>query len=162
MDALSQKILALLKKNARISEEEIAERLNISRDDAVAAIMDMEENGTIIGYTAITEPNLESHEVHAIIEVQVQPERDAGFDKIANRLAKFDEVVALHLVSGRYDLCLEVVGDSLQEVAYFVSSKLSLQPGVKSTSTLFLLKKYKEAGILLEKEEKDERLQITP
>lgn len=162
MNDLAANVLGILKKNARLSEQEIADRLNVSRSDVVSAIMDLEGSGAILGYTAITAPTPNSREVHAMIEVQVQPERDEGFDRIANRLAKFSEVVSVHLMSGHYDLWLEVVGDSLQDVAYFVASKLSPQPGVKSTSTLFLLKKYKESGILLEKDEQYERLQVSP
>lgn len=157
-----KKILDLLRQNARISEQEIALRLNMTQQEVTETIKRLEDEQVILGYTTLVAPSKDSREVHAIIEVQVQPERDEGFDKVANNLAKFDEVVAVHLVSGRYDLRLEVIGKSLQEVAYFVASRLSTQPGVKSTATLFLLKKYKDSGILLDKEEQYERLQIVP
>ena len=91
-----------------------------------------------------------------------QPERNLGFDRVAERLARFLEVVSVYWVSGQYDLRLEVVGKSLQDVASFVSGTLSLQEGVKSTATYFLLKKYKEAGVNFTKETKHERLQIVP
>lgn len=157
---LKERILALLKRNARISAQEIAARLNLTVAKANGIIAQLESDGVIRGYTALVNTDLES-ETRAIIEVQIQPERDAGFDNIAQRICKFDEVVSAFLVSGRYDLHLEVVGKSLQDVARFVSSKLSTQPGVKSCATLFLLKKYKESGIELHKEEGYERLKIT-
>ena len=100
--------------------------------------------------------------VTAIIEVRVRPEREGGFDRIARRLSKFPQVTALYLMSGRYDLMLEVRGTDLNEVASFVSSKLSTIDGVLSTATHFLLKKYKEAGTMLLEEERDERLKIVP
>ena len=100
--------------------------------------------------------------VKAIIEVKVRPEREGGFDKIARRLSKFPQVSSLYLMSGGFDLMLEIKGSTLQEVAEFVSSKLAAMDGVLSTSTHFLLKKYKEAGKLMEEEEYSERLKIVP
>ncbi len=155
-------ILSLLRQNARLSVEELADRLQSQPGVIAGLIEELEGDGIILGYTAILSPAAEQEQVRAIIEVQVQPERDAGFDNIARTLGKFPEVVAVHLVSGSYDLRLEVVGNSLQDVASFVAGRLACQDGVKSTATLFLLKKYKEAGIEFEKEEEYERLNITP
>ena len=155
-----ERILALLKRDARISVEELAARLAVAPSKIEKAIEELESDGTIVGYAAIVGDDQEKS-TRAIIEVQIQPERDAGFDNIAERICKFDEVVSAYLVSGRYDLHLEVVGNSLQEVAHFVASKLSTQPGVTSCATLFLLKKYKESGIEFSKEEDYERLKIT-
>ena len=157
-----QELLALLKHNARMSSTEIAERLATTPAKVNAAIARLESEGKLLGYTAVTADGAQPDEVRAIIEVQVQPERENGFNNVAQQLARFDEVVSAYLVSGRYDLHLEVVGHSLQEVAHFVASKLSTQNGVKSCATLFLLKKYKEAGIELDKEEKYERLKVVP
>jgi len=162
MNKLKKDILALLQTNARLTEQEIADRLQSQPETVAALIKEMEHDGLILGYTVVVSPDVEKDQVRAIIEVQVQPERDAGFDNFARALAKFPEVSAVHLVSGRYDLHLEVVGNSLQDVAAFVASQLACQDGVKSTATLFLLKKYKEAGIEFEKEEKYERLNFTP
>lgn len=159
---LKKDIVALLRKNARISVVEMADRLCCSAEHIATMIKELEDDRVILGYSAIIADQADAQEVRAIIEVQVQPERDTGFDLIARRLGKFPEVVAVHLVSGRYDLRLEVVGQSLQDVAAFVAGKLSSQDGVKSTATLFLLKKYKEAGIEFDKEEKYERLKIVP
>ncbi len=162
MQKLQKDILTLLRRNARVSNQEIADRLNSKVEKVAASIKNMEHQGLILGYAAIVAEEAETDKVRAIIEVQVQPERDAGFDNIARTLGKFPEVVAVHLVSGSYDLRLEVVGNSLQDVASFVAGRLACQDGVKSTATLFLLKKYKEAGIEFEKEEEYERLNITP
>ncbi len=156
---LCDSTLALLKRDARIPVQEIADRLAVPAQEVTKAIAELESQGRILGYTALT--GEEESQTRAIIEVQIQPERDSGFDAIAQRICKFDEVVSAYLVSGRYDLHLEVVGNSLQDVAHFVASKLSTQPGVKSCATLFLLKKYKEAGIELQKEEDYERLQVS-
>ena len=100
--------------------------------------------------------------MRALIEVKVTPQRDGGFDKIAKRLAKFAEVTDLYLVSGNYDLRVEVKGKTLQEVANFVAAKLSTIDGVLSTSTLFLLKKYKESGRIIDNDEEYNRLKICP
>ncbi|NMA43706.1 MAG: Lrp/AsnC family transcriptional regulator [Oligosphaeraceae bacterium] len=162
MQKLQKDILNLLRRNARISNQEIADRLDSKVEKIDATIKKMEEQGLILGYTAIVAEEAEQDVVRAIIEVQIQPERDSGFDNLARKLAKFPEVVAAHLVSGRYDLRLEVLGKSLQEIASFVSDKLASQDGVKSTATYFLLKKYKEAGLELAKEETHERLKVTP
>ena len=156
----NEAILALLKRDARIPVQEIADRLMLQPQEISQAIEEMERQGTILGYTTLL-GNEEERQTRAIIEVQIQPERDSGFDAIAQRICKVAEVVSASLVSGRYDLHLEVVGNSLQEVAHFVASKLSTQPGVKSCATLFLLKKYKEAGIEFQKEEGYERLQVS-
>lgn len=156
------KVLALLKRNARMPSQEIADRLNITLFEADEIISGLEKNRVVLGYAPLVDADTEPEIVRAIIEVQVQPERDSGFDNIATKLAKFPEVSAVYLVSGHYDLHLEIVGLSLQEVAHFVAVKLSSQPGVKSCQTLFMLKKYKEAGIEFFKEEPYERLKVSP
>ncbi len=159
---LQTAVLALLRRNARISVQEMADRLDTTTAKIEATIRKLETEKKVLGYAAITAPDEQADEIRAIIEVQVQPERDSGFDNIAQNIAKFNEVVTVYLVSGSHDLHLEVVGHSLQDVARFVSRKLSSQPGVKSCATLFLLKKYKESGIVLDKEESDARLKVTP
>ena len=157
-NTLERKVLALLKTNARMASSEIAERLATTVENVEAAIAKLENDGVILGYAPIIAPDYDNGEVRAIIEVQVQPERDSGIDKISKTLAKFSEVEAVRLVSGHHDLHLEVVGNSLQDVAHFVARKLSSQDGVKSCQTLFLLKKYKEAGLQLDKDEQHVRL----
>ena len=103
-----------------------------------------------------------AQQVHAVIELKITPQRDCGFGKIAERVARFAQVEACFLMSGGYDLLVFARGDSLQDVAHFVAAELSTLDGVLSTATHFLLKKYKEAGTMLLEEERDERLKIVP
>jgi DNA-binding Lrp family transcriptional regulator len=160
---LKQDILRLLRRNARAPEQEIADRLNIEPADVKALIAELEADRQLLGYSAvIADGALQDREVSAIIEVEVQPERDTGFDRIAENLCRFPEVRSACLVSGRYDLRLHVVGQSLQDVAHFVASKLASQPGVRATATHFMLKTYKEAGIQFHEEEEYERLKVVP
>jgi DNA-binding Lrp family transcriptional regulator len=156
-------VLRLLQRNARVSETEISERLAVPVAQVTRAIAEMERDRTIMGYYALTrDDTVAGGRVRAVIEVEVQPERDGGFDRIARLISKFPEVQSVSLLSGSYDLGLEVVGDSLQEVASFVASKLAPMQGVRSTRTHFLLRKYKEGGILLHEEEEDDRLKVAP
>ncbi|MBQ6473169.1 MAG: Lrp/AsnC family transcriptional regulator [Victivallales bacterium] len=159
---LKKQIVALLRRNARMAFQEMSDRLGVSEPEVAALVKQMEKDGEIVGYTAVINSEHDGDEVRAIIEIGVQPQRDIGFDHVAERLARFPEVVSVYLVSGQYDLRLEVVGKSLQDVASFVAGTLAQQEGVKSTATFFLLKKYKEAGVSFIKESKHERLQIVP
>ena len=162
-EEIKREILRILGEDGRLSAADIAERLAVSLQEAAAAVAELEKNNIIYGYSAIfNESELPESRVKAIIEVKVRPEREGGFDRIAKRLSKFPQVSSLYLMSGGFDLMLEIKGATLQEVAEFVSSKLSTMDGVLSTSTHFLLKKYKEAGKLMEEEEQDERLKIVP
>ena len=160
---LRRNILRLLGENGRLTAEEIAERIDAAAAEVEKEIRILEQENIIIGYQAIfDEAELPENAVKAIIEVKVKPEREGGFDKIARRLSRFPQVSSLYLMSGSHDLQLEIKGKTLNEVAYFVSSKLSTIDGVLSTSTHFLLKKYKEAGIEFTQEEKHEHLKVTP
>ncbi len=160
---LKNEILRLLAENGRLSAADIAERLQITEKSAQKAVGELESDGVIVGYRAMfDETVLPETAVKAIIEVKTKPERDSGFDRIAKRISKFSKVESVYLVSGSYDLLLEVHGDSLKDVAEFVASKLATIEGVISTSTLFLLKKYKELGKMMQDEEHKERLNITP
>ena len=160
---LKNEILRLLAENGRLSAADIAERLQITEISAQRAVNELESDGVIVGYRAMfDETVLPETAVKAIIEVKTKPERDSGFDRIAKRISKFSKVESVYLVSGSYDLLLEVRGESLKDVAEFVASKLAAIDGVVSTSTLFLLKKYKELGKMMQDEEYKERLNITP
>ncbi len=156
-------IAELLQKDARLTAEDIASMLNKSVEDVRDKIRQMEDDGTIIKYSAvINEEKLpkQKDKVVAFIEIQVQPEREKGFDAIAERIYQFPQVTSLYLMSGRYDLLVVVEGDNLKDVAFFVSDKLSTLDNVKSTATHFLLKKYKENGTMLFKQNKLERLNV--
>ena len=156
-------ILSALAKDAKTTAADLAEQLGATEQEVAAEIAELENRNIIRGYHAIiNEDNLHDKPVKAIIQVRVRPEREGGFDRIARRLSKFPQVPALYLMSGGYDLMLEVRGADLNEVADFVSSKLATIDGVLSTGTHFLLKKYKESGTLLLEEEHDERLKIVP
>ncbi len=156
-------VLRMLGENGRAAVHEIAERLGSTEKEVSASIASMESEGIIIGYRAVyDESKLPENAVKAIIEVKIRPERQGGFDRIARRISKFPEVSSLYLVSGGFDLLLEIKGENLNAVAQFVSSKLATMDGVISTATHFLLKKYKESGKLMQDEEDHERLKITP
>ena len=156
-------ILSALAKDAKTTAADLAEQLGATEQEVAAEIAELENRNIIRGYHAIiNEDNLHDKPVKAIIQVRVRPEREGGFDRIARRQSKFLQVTALYLMSGGYDLMLEVRGADLNEVADFVSSKLATIDGVLSTGTHFLLKKYKESGTLLLEEEHDERLKIVP
>ena len=160
---LKHQLIDLLKGNARLSAEQIADRLATSPQKVEKLIQEMEADGTIIGYCAVINEDFDGgDDVRAIIEVQVEPERDGGFDRVARTICKFDEVQSVYLVSGQYDLRLEVVGETLQEVAAFVASRLAPIEGIRATATHFLLKKYKVAGFRSEKDEDYERLKVSP
>jgi DNA-binding Lrp family transcriptional regulator len=156
-------IAELLQKDARLTPEDIASMLNKPVAEVRDKIRQMEEDGTIVKYCAvINEEKLQKQKdkVIAFIEIQVQPEREKGFDALAERIYQFPQVTSLYLMSGRYDLLAVVEGDNLKDVAFFVSDKLSTLANVKSTTTHFLLKKYKENGTMLFKQSKLERLNV--
>ena len=161
---MEAKILALLGENARMSIAEMAARIGADADQVRAEIAELEKRGVIRGYKAILNEDVlaEEKKVRALIEVKVTPRRDGGFDQAARRIARYPEVKDLFLVSGSYDLLLTVEGESLQEVASFVSAKLSTIEGVLSTSTGFMLKKYKESGRIMQNDEEYERLKVCP
>ncbi len=160
---MRKQILDILNRNARLTVAEIAERLAIEENIVSEEISTMEKAGIIKGYKVIVnEEALNLSSVKAIIKVKAIPERDKGFDKIARRICNFSEVISMHLMSGEYDFRLEVQGETLQQVEHFVSSKLSTIEGVTGCSTHFMLKKYKEFGTIINREDEYERLKATP
>jgi DNA-binding Lrp family transcriptional regulator len=137
--------------------------LNCSPDEVQRRIKQYEDDKVILGYKAIiNDDKLDTGLVKAVIEVRIQPEREGGFDRIAKRIAKFNEVTSLFLMSGGYDLLIFVEGRSLREVAQFVAEKLATLEGVTSTGTHFMLKTYKEQGVLVDGGEEFERLKVSP
>lgn len=156
-------ILKLIQKNAKLSTAELAELLALDPSVVASQIARWEKDGTIMGYQAILDPEKSGHDgVTALIEVRIRPERGGGFDHLAERIAKFDQVIGCYLMSGGYDLCVMVTGDTLREVARFVSERLSTIEGVLSTATRFQLKVYKQNGLLARQETGNERLAVTP
>ncbi|BCU79414.1 Lrp/AsnC family transcriptional regulator [Luteolibacter sp. LG18] len=156
-------LLQLLRSKARYSHEQLAELLSISPDQVNVRIAAWEKDGTILGYQAVVDPErADGDSVSAFIEVKVTPERGGGFDRLAMRIARFDQVTSCYLASGGYDLMVVVEGGDLREVARFVSEKLSTLDGVLSTATHFRLKTYKENGFLFDQEARAERLAVSP
>ena len=156
-------LLRILQTNALEARENIAKMLGASPEDIARRIAEYEKQGVIRGYQAIlNEDQLDLDKVTAVIEVKVTPQREGGFDGIAQRISRFPEVRSAYLMSGTYDLLLFVEGRTLREVAGFVSERLSPLEGVLSTSTHFMLKTYKRLGVLMHAEQSDERLAVSP
>lgn len=156
-------VLKILEENALTTPAAIALRLNRSEDDVRRQIQQLEDDKVILAYKAIVDDDKAGREfVQAVIEVKITPERDGGFDRVASRIAKYDQVRDCYLMSGGYDLMVVVQGTNLRDVATFVSAKLASIDGVLSTATHFMLKTYKEQGTLYETEAFDERLKVTP
>jgi DNA-binding Lrp family transcriptional regulator len=157
------KILPLLRHNARASVADLAKTSNLSEAEVIQHIQKLEADGVVLGYQAIVDPQKVAREqVTAVIEVKITPEREGGFDKMAERIARFPEVQSCYLMSGGYDLLVMVEGRTLHQVAGFVSEKLSTIKGVVSTATHFRLKAYKENGVELKREAGPQRLAVAP
>lgn len=156
-------LLNILQANALESRENIARMLELPVAEVNQRIAEYEKKGVIRGYQAIlNEDKLDLDKVTAVIEVKVTPQREGGFDVIAQRVSRFPEVRSAYLMSGTYDLLLFVEGRTLREVAGFVSERLSPLEGVLSTSTHFMLKTYKRLGVMMHQEPTDERLTVSP
>ena len=155
-------ILEILEQNARISLEDLAKLTSKSVPEVKKAVRQYEKKGVIVKYkTVLNREKLKDTPVVALIEVNVTPQKDVGFDQVAERIYRFPEVSSCYLLSGTYDLLLLVEGKDIHTVASFVSEKLSPLSSVKGTTTHFMLKKYKENGVVLVKQEKNKRLAIT-
>lgn len=161
MNQLNTEILRILKEDCRYTPAKIAVMLDRSEADVTAAIEEMEREGVIVKYTAIVNgERLADEVVQALIEVKVSPQKSNGFDAIAEEIYRFDEVKSCYLMSGGYDLAVFIEGKTLREVARFVSERLSTLDDVLSTSTHFILKKYKIEGVITDRED-DNRLRIS-
>ncbi|MBP5588711.1 MAG: Lrp/AsnC family transcriptional regulator [Treponema sp.] len=155
-----EEILNLLRENARLSIEDIAAMTKKTPEEVKAIIAKLEADGIILKYAAIVNPEKDKEaqeNVMAEIQIQVQPQREHGFDAIADRIYRFPQVKSLYLMSGGYDFKIIIEGKSLKEVALFVSEKLSTLEGVRSTKTNFVLKTYKENDIVYVEDEHDRR-----
>ncbi len=158
-----EELLKLMERNSARTPSQIAAMLGISEETVNDKIKSYEEDGTILGYGAIlNEDKVDSGLVRAVIEIKLTPERDGGFDRVAERIAKHSEVKSCYLMSGAYDLLVIIEDDDLKKVASFVSEKLSTIDGVVSTSTHFMLKTYKFHNILMKQEKNVERLAVSP
>ena len=161
---MKKQILDAISKNSRFSTEDLAALLATDPETIRQKIKEMEEDNVICGYpTLINWDNTEHEKVTALIEVKVTPQSDLGSNKVAERIYRFEEVESLYLMSGGFDLTVIIQGRSMKEVARFVTEKLSTLEYVNSTATYFVLKKYKEHGLVMTKDtDKAERMLITP
>ncbi len=156
-------ILEILSENAKSSASEIAALLGRSETDVAREIKELEDAGIIRKYiTLINWEKLDQSLVFAVLELKVALQRKTGYDAVAERIANFAEVDSVRLISGGHDLSITVRGKSMKDVAYFVAEKIAPLEGVQSTCTHFILKSYKEHGVILTDKPKPKRLVITP
>lgn len=152
------KILTLLEKDGHLTPEQIAVMLKKETGDIKKAIAKYESEGVILGYQAMIDWDKTDREyTSAVIELKVVPQKDRGFDQVAAKIYQYPEVKSMYLMSGSYDLQLIIEGKTLKEVATFVAEKLAPMDAVMSTATHFVLRKYKDKGVIFETPEKDER-----
>ena len=158
MRVMKDKLLSLLQQNARLTEEELAAMLNTTPEAVAKQMEEYEQSGIIRGYQAIIdEEKADQDLVTAIIELRVTPKKDMGFDAIAQIVADFDEVDSVYLMSGGYDLAVVLKGKGFKDIAMFGATRLSTLDSVLSTKTHFLLSRYKERGLFMNREEPDQR-----
>lgn len=163
MDNLRNEILRYLEKNSRVNLGELAVLLGIDEVTVANEIADMEKEKIICGYHTLIDWDKAGVEtVTALIEVRVTPQRNQGFDRIAERIYNYPEVHAVYLISGGYDLLVTLEGKTLKEVSRFVSERLSPIDSVISTATYFILKKYKDHGTIMVPKKESERMLVTP
>ena len=163
MSNSDMRLLEILSLDARLSHEEIAVMMGMDTADVDKRISELEKEGIIIGYSAVINPErIEDDSVHALIEVKVTPQRNQGFDSIAELIYSFDEVQSCYLMSGAYDLMVIVQGRNIKEVSAFVAEKLSILDNVLSCSTHVILKRYKDNGRIFVNKDSDKRLAVSP
>ena len=163
MTKLETDLLDLLREDCRLSLEKLAVMTGTTMEEVASTIEELEKRRIILRYAPVINWDLTDRErVEAMIEVKVTPQRDMGFDAVASRIYRFDEVKSVYLMSGSYDLLVLVEAKTLRELASFVSAKLSTLELVTGTATSFVLKRYKEEGIVFEGDESDRRLVISP
>ena len=159
-----KEILEILEKDARTTPEEIAKMLRKNTGVIKKAIKKYEKEGVIVKYKTVLNTDIlkdDAQKVRALIEVRVAPQRGHGFDRIAERIYRFPEVISCYLLSGSYDLLLLIEGKDIQEVSSFVSGKLATIDNVNSTVTHFILKRYKADGDILKRIERNNRIAIS-
>ncbi|MGN0484678.1 MAG: Lrp/AsnC family transcriptional regulator [Lachnospiraceae bacterium] len=160
---MREKILTFIEKNSRVDLAELAVMLGVDEAAVVKELEEMEQEHVICGYhTLIDWEKTGIEKVTAMIEVRVTPQRDQGFDKVAERIYNYPEVNSVYLISGSFDLMVTLEGKTLREVSQFVTQKLSTLDAVLSTKTNFILKKYKDHGTIMAEPRKDERMLVTP
>ena len=163
MTRLETQVLDLLREDCRLPLEKLAVMLGVSTEEVAETIDSLERRRVILHYAPTINWDLTDRErVEAMIQVSVTPQRDMGFDAVARRIYRFEEVKSVYLMSGGYDLLVLVEAKSLKELALFVSSKLSTLEMVTGTQTSFVLKRYKEEGVIVDGSQSDNRLVVSP
>lgn len=163
MTRLETQVLDLLREDCRLPLEKLAVMLGVSTEEVAKTIDSLERRRVILHYAPTINWDLTDRErVEAMIQVSVTPQRDMGFDAVARRIYRFEEVKSVYLMSGGYDLLVLVEAKSLKELALFVSSKLSTLEMVTGTQTSFVLKRYKEEGVIFDGSQSDNRLVVSP
>ncbi|MEW6274709.1 MAG: Lrp/AsnC family transcriptional regulator [Bacillota bacterium] len=158
-----KEILEILEADARLGAADVAVMLGMEKEEVRRIIKELEKNKIILKYMALVNWEKAGDEkVMAMIEVRVAPQRDVGYDAVAERICRFPEVRSVRLVSGAYDLAVFIEGKNMREISNFVATKLATIDGVLSTATHFILKTYKQDGVMFEDGEKDRRLAISP
>ena len=161
LNSLEMELLSLLQQDCRLPLAKPATMTGKTMEEIAESIQSMETRGVILRYSPVINWDKTDRErVEAMIEVRVTPQRDQGFDAVAKRIYRFDEVKTVYLMSGAYDLLLLVEAPTLKDLAFFVSTKLSTLETVTGTATHFVLKRYKSEGIIFEKEKDDQRLAV--
>ena len=160
---IKTEILDILQNDAKITNKEIASMIGAEEAAVAETIKQMEEDKVILQYkTLINREKVSVEHAEGLIEVKVEPQREFGYDDIAKRIYRFDEVKAVYLMSGTYDLSVHVVAPSMKQISEFVFEKLAVMDGIRSTATYFIMRKYKEHGVVFVEDEKDERLVVSP
>jgi DNA-binding Lrp family transcriptional regulator len=155
-----EKLLELLEKDSTMPLDELADFLGLSQEKAQALMDKVKKDGLILGYQAVIDwEKIAEEKASALIEVKVTPQKGIGFDKIAHEISKFDEVSAVYLMSGGYDFAVMLERKSMKEISAFVFEKLATLPSISSTATHFILRKYKDHKIIMDKEEDDKRIE---
>ena len=163
MESLTPRILRILERDARTAPADIAAMVGASEEDVRQVIRECEEKKIIRRYRTVVDWDKAGEQgVTAFIDVRVSPAREVGFDDVAARIFRYPEVRSVHLVSGGYDLQVVIQGPTMQDVALFVAEKLATIDRVNSTTTHFLLRRYKEDGDILVEAEEDRRLAVSP
>ena len=156
------KLLQILNGNARIEADKIAVMLNMTKEQVEAAIAEYEKKGVIRGYKPLLDyDKIDTQFVEAVIELKVTPKRDFGFEEIAQKISSYHEVDSVYLMSGGYDLHVQVVGKTFKDIALFVAQRLAGLDGVVSTATHFVLSRYKDRGVLMGQDGIDERRNVS-
>lgn len=161
MDA-KREVLEVLMKNARETTEDIARQTGLDTETVDEAITELEDEETIRGYQAVVDRNQAGAGVRAIVELNIGLDQETGYEEVAQRIAKFPTVDALHLVSGDFDLAVVVSGDSMQDVSQFVSEQVAPMSPVTQTVSHYMMQTYKQGGIIFDHRDDDDRLSVSP